>query len=1445
MTTRDLGFNIFANADKALEALARASGAVDRLADRVVRLGNQRARPTVTIDTAKIEAQISAVEKKLDALKAKKADPTIDANITLAESKLARITAQIDRLKATRADPVIDPQIADAEAKITALQRKLDALSRQSPSVVVTMQSGVINNQIAVLRAKLDALALKRVDPKVDLQIGDLEAKVVLVQAQIDSLKAKKADVKIDADIKSFEAKLVVLLAELEAAKLAGGRIGVGNATTASNARSLTQQVNLLGAGLLNAVRSSATLAGNFRGLAIVSSLSAGIPTIVSLAATLAQASQAALLVPAALAGAGAAFTVLGIAFSGFIRALGPERTPAQIKQVELAMSKLSPTARDLVTQIRALLPAWHSIKMEIQDDVFKNVAPSFKLMAMTYIPVFKSGLGQVAVEINKTVVELMKWLTGTAQVSDTQRIFHNTALTINEMRPATIAVGDAFKNLAVVGSQFLPGLGHSFTSVAFQFDAFINKARNDGSLEIWIANGMIAFKQLGQLVANLGHILGDLFTASRAAGASTIQIMNDATSALHDFFSSVQGQAGLINLFQGVRQTIQAIKPGVVAILGAIADGVGIIRPTVVALGGAFSNIAIALAPAVPMIATLVADLGGPLLAVINGVVNAFGGFLPLIFTTIVAFKGLTIAAALFATVGGGIARVGAALGTVATAAAVAGTSMGLGAGAMTGLANAGAKAETAATKLGSAISKAGAALPIVGAAIIGLTFAVDALSTHYEDSANKVIQGSQSIGQAIAEEADQINKGNPTWLNGTTAQEQYAEATQKTSAEIQAELEKLGPLARAQAEVTIAEGRYQDELKAGGPASAASRAAADQVAGAKQRLKEVTDQVAGATRTETEVLIDNARQVAGAANADLAMEQAQIRLDGQIKTTNDTLHKHNITTIEGRQAAADLKQAYLDVAAAAATKAEADAVARGEADSAAQGAKAYRDKLIELAAQASGPTRKALLDMALATTTAGDSAGQAQIRALQYKDQLTSLANNASGPTKASLLGLVKDFDTLGGAHATASQRSAAQEAALRTLASQASGPTRDALLKMADTLHNLPADTTVRVTATGVLSGVDLLRASHGGFTGGIVDVGGPAVRIHHKLASGGVLPGYTPGRDVHHFAGRAGNLSLSGGEAIMRPEWTRAMGPNYVHGANRAARSGGVMGVRSFHASGGFSSGGVVGHEGMGSFAGGGVVMNGVQPFDDLARRDYNQVVLAMQAVLVPIMQKMVAAAEAAARAAAIAAAGPPGGFGGGTASAGGAMGWVMQHESGGRNVPNASGASTASGYFQMINGTWKAYGGSTPRAMDASYAEQAAVATRYVNARYGGWGGAQAYWMAHGNYDQGGIASSSGIMAKMSNKPERVLSPRQTDSFESMVASLESIRSRAFGSATDPGGHIASEVALLRSDVAVLGETIRETVKTARPITVEDHSGDPRETGRAVALALRL
>jgi murein DD-endopeptidase MepM/ murein hydrolase activator NlpD len=83
----------------------------------------------------------------------------------------------------------------------------------------------------------------------------------------------------------------------------------------------------------------------------------------------------------------------------------------------------------------------------------------------------------------------------------------------------------------------------------------------------------------------------------------------------------------------------------------------------------------------------------------------------------------------------------------------------------------------------------------------------------------------------------------------------------------------------------------------------------------------------------------------------------------------------------------------------------------------------------------------------------------------------------------------------------------------------------------------------------------------RVGGGGGGGGIASNPGRGA-LNPGFARGGVLPGYTPGKDVHTFhSATGGTLHLSGGEAVMRPEWTRAVGgAPAVQRMNDAARRG---------------------------------------------------------------------------------------------------------------------------------------------------------------------------------------------------------------------------------------------------------------------------------------------
>jgi hypothetical protein len=87
----------------------------------------------------------------------------------------------------------------------------------------------------------------------------------------------------------------------------------------------------------------------------------------------------------------------------------------------------------------------------------------------------------------------------------------------------------------------------------------------------------------------------------------------------------------------------------------------------------------------------------------------------------------------------------------------------------------------------------------------------------------------------------------------------------------------------------------------------------------------------------------------------------------------------------------------------------------------------------------------------------------------------------------------------------------------------------------------------------------------------------------------------------------------------------------------------------------------------------------------------------------------------------------------------------AANFIMQHESGGsttaghlhkqgRGDGTRGNHSSAFGAFQMIEAQRKHYMGSNYQS--TNFGAQYAAATHYVNDRYGGWSGAQAFWKRH-------------------------------------------------------------------------------------------------------------
>lgn len=124
-----------------------------------------------------------------------------------------------------------------------------------------------------------------------------------------------------------------------------------------------------------------------------------------------------------------------------------------------------------------------------------------------------------------------------------------------------------------------------------------------------------------------------------------------------------------------------------------------------------------------------------------------------------------------------------------------------------------------------------------------------------------------------------------------------------------------------------------------------------------------------------------------------------------------------------------------------------------------------------------------------------------------------------------------------------------------------------------EIADKLGMTTSDAVAIASQFGIalVDEVDRRTAAIGSVTGG----SGRPINVG-MYADGGVYPGYTPGRDI-------GFIGVSGGEAIMRPEWTRFVGKGQVDYWNYLARTGSLATMRQSMSPflGGFAGGGIAG------------------------------------------------------------------------------------------------------------------------------------------------------------------------------------------------------------------------------------------------------------------------
>lgn len=470
---------------------------------------------------------------------------------------------------------------------------------------------------------------LQRVERTTSLKLGvKLDSKQIRAEAKRIAAAAEKAakvklETGLDTDGLAAQARRAVDNAERHA-----GSIKIGVDVDPSRLLSLA-------ASAVKLVVATAAIAH----------MASAVANLGHVLAAIAPAAGALLLLPAAAVAGAIAMGTLRIAFLGVSDALSAGLSGDTEKYAE-ALEKLAPAAQATVKEIVALKPAFEGLQQSVQGAVFDGMAERVQTLAQLYLPLLTTQLTAVGTAFNLAFTRTADMAAMPGFVADIDTLLTNLQSTFSELSGVVAPLLSAFKDLAVVGSEFLPGLTSGAADAASAFAGFIANARETGQLASWISGALDVLGQLGFLAQDVGGIVTGVFKAMGASGGDALGPLGQLADVLNTVVNSAGGQAGLSAIFGALSSVatalepvlgavavaavplaeifadlVTALGPGVTDVIKSLGKGLEAIAPVAGPVGVAISDILQAVAPLLPVFGELVATLLGPLAELLSAV--------------------------------------------------------------------------------------------------------------------------------------------------------------------------------------------------------------------------------------------------------------------------------------------------------------------------------------------------------------------------------------------------------------------------------------------------------------------------------------------------------------------------------------------------------------------------------------------------------------------------------------------------------------------------------------------------------------------------------------------------------------------------------------------------------------------------------------------------------
>lgn len=467
-----------------------------------------------------------------------------------------------------------------------------------------------------------------------------MAAQVERLSARIDKLDGKNARITLTADDRDLNRGL-------DSAEAKRKRLDGKSATVNVNAK--------VDKSFADATITVERMLGALRSFALPVGIAAAIPLVATLGVTAAQASTSLLLLPAAGAAAGAVMGTVKVATIGmsdaFKQVFAAKGNPEKLAQ---ALAQLSPNARSFALEVAGLRPELTGLQHSVQDAAFLNLNTVLGELARAYLPMARTQMTGLAREMNLGVQNTAAFVASAGTVRDVEVIFNNTRSAVTNLNTVGISAVSILRDIAAVGSDFLPGLAAGFAECADNAARFVHNARESGQLHDWISAGLSVLGSLAQALINVGVIVFNVFRAAHVNADGFAKDLVSITQRVKEWTASAEGQERIAQVFSSLSDLARGLLPLVGAVALAIINMVNTIGPAMPGLGQGLADVLAAAAPLTSFFGQLAAVLLTALGPALSFLAPVLGPLLALIIAASTATKVWSVAVA----VAGGVQK-------------------------------------------------------------------------------------------------------------------------------------------------------------------------------------------------------------------------------------------------------------------------------------------------------------------------------------------------------------------------------------------------------------------------------------------------------------------------------------------------------------------------------------------------------------------------------------------------------------------------------------------------------------------------------------------------------------------------------------------------------------------------------------------------------------------